>query len=137
MLVLSREEQVLGFSNFTKEKGFSFPLMIEVGAVPLATVPSISGNGKDDKVLVLCELDSEFYLKTFEWSTSNKFTVVHEYEIEEIKREPSDLFACDLNGDEKQDLLILSIAMLQLFFCLTRKGDGKRWRPIQWFVKVS
>ena len=126
LLVLSREEQVLGFSNFTKEKGFSFPLMIEVGAVPLATLPSISGNGKDDKVLVLCELDSEFYLKTFEWSTSNKFTVVHEYEIEEIKREPSDLFACDLNGDEKQDLLILSNRDAPVILLSDKKGGWKK-----------
>ena len=34
--------------------------------------------------------------------------LIHEYEIKDIKRDPSELFVCDLNGDMQQDILILS-----------------------------
>ena len=108
LLVLSSEEQVLGISDYTKGKGFSFPLMIELEGSPLAAITSNTGKGKDDKFSILCELDSEFLLKTFKWSANNKFEATDEYEVEELKRDPSDLFSCDLNGDKLQDLLILS-----------------------------
>ena len=62
MLILSAEEEVLGVSEYKKGKGFSFPLMVEMEGVPLAAVPAHSGNGKDDKLIVLCELESDFYL---------------------------------------------------------------------------
>ena len=108
LLILSTEEQILGISDYTQEKGFSFPLMIAVEGSPLAVVTSVTGKGKDDKFSILCELDSEFFLKTYNWSAKNKFEATDEYQVEGLRRNPTDLFSCDLNGDKLQDLLILS-----------------------------
>ena len=68
-----------------------------------------------------------FYLKTFEWSAGNKFEVTHEYEIKEIKREPSDLFVCDLNGDMQRDILILSSRDAPVIL-MSDKKDG--WQSV-------
>lgn len=127
LLILSAEEEVLGISEYNKSNGFSFPLMVELDGVPLAAAPTNTGEGKDDKLLVLCELDSDFYLKTFEWSSDNKFKVTHEYEVKDIKREPSDLFVCDLNGDMQQDVLILSSRDAPVIL-LSDKKD--RWQSV-------
>ena len=127
MLILSTEEEVLGISEYKKGKGFIFPLMVEMKGVPLAAVPAHSGKGKDDKLIVLCELESDFYLKTYEWSSDNKFEVTYEYEVKDINRDPSELFVCDLNGDMQQDILILSgrDAPIDLF---SEKKSG--WLPV-------
>lgn len=127
LLLLSAEEEVIGISEYRKGKGFTFPLMVEMEGVPLAVVPTHSGNGKDDKLLILCEIDSDFYLKTFEWSAGNKFEVTHEYEIKEIKREPSGLFVCDLNGDMQRDILILSSRDAPVIL-MSDKKDG--WQSV-------
>ena len=123
LLLLSAEEEVLGISEYQKGKGFSFPMMIELDGIPLAAVSTNTGKGKDDKLLVLCERDSDFYLKTFESSSDNKFKVTHEYEVKDIKREPSELFVCDLNGDTQQDVLILSSRDAPVIL-LSDKKDG-------------
>ena len=63
LLILSADEGVLGVSEYKKGKGFSFPLMVEMEGIPIAAVPAHSGKEKDDKLIVLCELESDFYLK--------------------------------------------------------------------------
>ena len=127
LLLLSAEEEVLGISEYRKGKGFTFPLMVQIDGIPLAAVPTHSGKGKDDKLLILCEKNSDFYLKTYEWSAGNKFEVTHEYEIKEIEREPSDLFVCDLNGDTQRDILILSSRDAPVVL-MSDKQDG--WKSI-------
>ena len=127
LLILSTEEEVLGISEYKKGKGFTFPLMVEMKGVPLTAVPAHSGKGKDDKLIVLCELESDFYLKTYEWSSDNKFEVTNEYEVNDLKRDPSELFVCDLNGDMQQDILILSNRDAPVIL-LSEKKSG--WRPV-------
>ena len=65
LFVLSTEEEVLGISDYRKGNGFSFPSMIKTGGVPVAAVPSVTSKQNNDKILVLCEEDSDFILKTF------------------------------------------------------------------------
>ena len=127
LLMLSAEEEVLGISEYKIGKGFIFPLMVEMKGVPLAAVPAHSGKGKDDKLIVLCELESDFYLKTYEWSSDNNFQVIDEYELKDINRDPSELFVCDLNGDMQQDILILSNRDAPVIL-LSEKKSG--WRPV-------
>ena len=127
LLILSAEEEVIGVSEYKKGKGFSFPLMVEMEGVPLSAVPAHSGNGKDDKLIVLCELESDFFLNTYEWSSDNKFELIHDYEIKEIKRDPRDLFVCDLNGDMQQDIMILSVREAPVVLLSDRKSG---WRSV-------
>ena len=109
LLVLSSEEEMLGIAEYSRESGFSFPYMIKVDGVPLAALPSVTGKQKDDKILVLCEQDSDFNLMTFVGSENGSgYEPNNQYEIEELRREPDSLFSCDLNGDDLQDVLILS-----------------------------
>ena len=127
LLILSADEGVLGVSEYKKGKGFSFPLMVEMEGIPIAAVPAHSGKEKDDKLIVLCELESDFYLKTYEWSSDNKFEVTNEYEVKDLKRDPSELFVCDLNGDMQQDTLILSNRDAPVVLLSDRKSG---WRPV-------
>ncbi len=109
LLVLSSEEEMLGIAEYSRESGFSFPYMIKVDGVPLAALPSVTGKQKDDKILVLCEQDSDFILMTFVGSENGSgYEAKNQYEIEDLRREPDSLFSCDLNGDDLQDVLILS-----------------------------
>ena len=127
LLILSAEEEVIGVSEYKKGKGFSFPLMVEMEGVPLSAVPAHSGKGKDDKLIVLCELESDFFLSTYEWSSDNKFELTHDYEIKEINRDPRDLFVCDLNGDMQQDIMIFSGREAPVVLLSDRKSG---WRSV-------
>jgi len=128
LLVLSAEEEVLGVSDYSKEGGFSFPLMIEVGAVPLVALPSAAAREKDSKILVLCEQDSEFILKTFEISENgSNYEITNQFVVEALKREPSSLFNCDLNGDDFEDVLILSNRDAPIILMSDKEGG---WKPL-------
>ena len=126
LLVLSAEEEVLGISEYRKGNGFSFPSMIKVGGVPVAAVPSVTGKQKNDKILVLCEEDSDFILKTFESSENDSgYEVKNQFKVEELRREPSSLFTCDLNGDSLEDLLILSGRDAPVILLADKQGGWK------------
>jgi hypothetical protein len=94
--------------------------------VPVAAVASVTGKQKNDKILVLCEEDSDFILKTFESSEKDSgYEVKNQFKVEELRREPSSLFTCDLNGDSLEDLLILSGRDAPIILLADKQGEWK------------
>ena len=70
-------------ADYTKGKGFSFPLMINWRVV--LWLPFPDQEKRNDKFSMLSNL-IRVLLKTFKWSANNKFEATDEYEVEERKR---------------------------------------------------
>ena len=58
---------------------------------------------------------------------TTSFEVTNDYEVKDLKRDPSELFVCDLNGDMQQDILILSNRDAPVVLLSDRKSG---WRPV-------
>ena len=67
------------------EKGFGFLPMIKVGGVPLDV--SVTGKQKNDKILVLCEEESDFILKTLIPKMISDMKL-NQFKVEELSENP-------------------------------------------------
>ncbi len=129
LLVLSPEEEVLGLSEYEIGKGFLFPRLLKIDGVPIVACSGKSQNKDSSEIFVISEQDSKYFLQTLQFSSSGKYELANAYQLKDLKREPSGLFPCELNGDDFQDLLILSNRESPVILL----GDKKK----NWVVSAS
>ena len=108
LLLLSADEEVLGYSRFVEGKGFLFPKLLKIKGTPIVACSTNQEESESGEVHVICENDSDFSLQTLQMSPSGKYEQIFSFELESLKRAPTSLFPCSINGDKYGDLLILS-----------------------------
>ncbi len=107
LLLFSPEEEVIGLSKFTKQKGFEFPMFLKVSGEPkLAESLDYDADGIDE-ILTICERKEGFFLETYSYSSTQGYKLAHSFEFEDMDKEPVSLFPCKLNNDNQTDLLLL------------------------------
>jgi hypothetical protein len=105
---LSPEEKIVGLSEFTDNKRFSFPVPLSVdGDVILSHCADLDGDERDE-ILVVVEKRSDFVLQIWSKEKGRDYEVSSEVELDEWRREPSSIFPCYLNEDDHIDLVLLS-----------------------------
>ena len=108
LLILSPEEKIVGLSEFTDNKRFSFPVPLTVeGDAILSHCADLDGDGQDE-ILVVVEKRSDFVLQIWSKEKGRDYDVSSEVELDEWKREPSAIFPCYLDEDDRIDLVLLS-----------------------------
>ena len=108
LLILSREEEALGLASFDKKGLFSFPEMIPTKGSPLLAVSTDCDSDGVEKILVVTEIDSDFFLETWNLDQNGTPEKLNEHELKDWRREPVGLFPCYLNQDKVIDLFVLS-----------------------------
>jgi len=127
LLVLSPEENLVGLSHFSRERGsakgsFGFPVPIPVkGEAVDAFSADVDSDGKDEVILVV-EDRSDFALQVWQVKDPKSFELLSEIDLE-FRREPSGVFPCMLDGDESVDFLVLSEREASLV--LLNDGEGR------------
>ncbi len=107
LLIWSPEEEVVGISEFKKGQGFQFPKFLKITGDPKVSESFDCDADGTDEVLVVCERGSDFILESMRFSQDQAYESVGSYELKEAKDAPAELFACNLNGDQWMDLLVL------------------------------
>ena len=127
LLVLSPEENLVGLSHFTREKGsiqgsFGFPVPIPVkGETVNAFSADVDGDKKDEIILVV-EDRSDFSMQVWQVKGRKSFNLLSEIELD-FRREPSGVFPCRIDDDQSMDFLVLSEREAALV--LLNEGEGK------------
>ncbi len=123
LLIFSPEEKIVGLSEFTAKKRFSFPVPLSVnGDAILSNCADIDGDGLDE-ILIVVEKRSDFILQVWAKEKGKNYHVMSEIELDEWKREPSAIFPCFLNEDGHLDLVLLSDR--EAGQLLLNNGEGK------------
>ena len=126
LLLLSREEEVLGLSPFINDKGFLFPKLLKLDGRPIVACSSVKDDEENGTIIVICEKESKYFLQTLQISSRGKYELVHEIQIKDVKREPSSLFPCFINDDDELDLMILSNRESPVIFFGAKENEWRK-----------
>ena len=108
LLILSPEEKIVGLSEFTDNKRFSFPVPLSVDGDAILSHCADLDEDDRDEILIVVEKRSDFVLQIWSKENGKDYQVSSEIELDEWKREPSAIFPCYLNEDDHIDLVLLS-----------------------------
>ena len=108
LLVLSPEEQIIGLSQLNPQGRFSFPKPLAVKEDTLLSACADINGDQIDEIIVVVENRSDYFLQVWALGEVGEYQFSWEFELDEWKREPSAIFPCYLNKDDKIDLLLLS-----------------------------
>ncbi len=111
LLLVSEDESVAGISEMTlaSKPRLNFPVILKTGAKPLiaAAIEADGGRAGDEIVLVeKTDQDSLLNLRLLAFENGD-VKEISAAELNNIQREPRDLFVTDLNNDRKEDLLMM------------------------------
>ncbi len=108
LLVSSEEEGMVGVCHLQKGKRFGFPEPLAIEDDTVAMVCSdLDGDGQEEALLVT-KKKYDYRLVSLEANDKGKLELGEPIDLDDLERDPSGLLIRDIDGDDDQDLLILS-----------------------------
>lgn len=125
LLILSKDEEVVGLADFTTKGTFSFPNLLPTKGLPLIACSGDWDSDEQDEILMVTKFNDGFFLETWKLDEDGEFRMLHSFELVEWRREPVGIFPFHLNGDGILDLLVLSSRDAPSVFIGSSSGEWK------------
>ena len=122
LLVLSKDENLVGLSSKKAKGPFSFPSPIPTQGEPIDVLALELDKDEREEVILLVEKKSDFVLETWKVLDEKSFEMTFEMDLG-LRRAPTGFFPCLINDDKKVDLLVLSEREPALI--LLNRGSGE------------
>lgn len=122
LLVLSKDENLVGLSSKKAKGPFSFPSPIPTQGEPIDALALELDKDEREEVILLVEKKSDFVLETWKVLDEKSFEMISEMDLD-LRRAPTGFFPCLIDDDKKIDLLVLSEREPALI--LLNRGSGK------------
>ncbi len=107
LLVLSRDENLVGLSRRSSTGNFSFPVPIPTEGEPLEVVSADLDDDGTEEIILIIEKKSDIVMQIWKVKGKKKFALLSEMDLD-FRREPSGVFPCLVDHDKLVDLLVLS-----------------------------
>jgi len=110
LLLFSQSENFIGITEMTDEGRFHFPRPLPLGGEPVAFTTGIGIKDSDtDGILVLTRKGREYSWKIVrnKDGSSRDFEIINETVLEDVRRPPESILLADLNGDGRQEWILI------------------------------